>query len=202
MNNSTYRSTIKSKPFFYMETYKIAELYMQDFTNIEIKNQVMNHNILQVKTEARKKEILNTILRRLQALDRFLIGKITTADMNTSKLITIYAILKTDRLFFEFMNEVFREKLIIHDLTLEERDFNAFFESKRQQSDTVAKWKDYTFYKLKQVYIRILSESGLVNNHESKREIKVPTMNPDVLDYIRDTDDEHIINAIVGEGTS
>ncbi|WP_088049427.1 DUF1819 family protein [Virgibacillus dakarensis] len=199
MNNQRqYRSTIKSKPFFYRETRKLTEFYTQGFNEDEIRDQVINQNIFQVKTETRKKEIASTILKRLKTLDDLLLNKIVTADITTSKLIVLYAILKTDRLFCEFMNEVFREKLVIQDPTLEDRDFNAFFEAKRQQSETVAKWKDYTFYKLQQVYVRILFEAGLLSKHN--REIQIPLMNPDVLDHIRSTDEQRIINTIVGEG--
>ncbi|MBT2214693.1 DUF1819 family protein [Virgibacillus dakarensis] len=198
MNQQPYRSTIKSKPFLYSETRKLTELLTQGFSEADIRDQVINQNIFQVKTETRKKEIASTILKRLKTIDAFLLKKTVTADINTSKLIVLYAILKTDRLFRDFMNEVFQEKLAIQQPTLEDRDFNAFFEAKRQQSETVAKWKDYTFYKLQQVYVRILFEAGLLSKHN--REIQIPLMNPDVLDHIRNADDQRFINAIVGEG--
>lgn len=198
-NQQTYRSTIKVSPFLYRETHKLAELYMQGFSEAAIKVQVMNQNIFQVKTEKRKKEITATVLQRLKTLNSILIQKIITTDINTSKLIVLYAILRTDRLFYEFMNEVFREKLIIQESTLEDRDFNTFFETKRQQSEKVAGWKEYTFYKLQQVYTRILFEAGLLTNKKD-REIQIPLINPDVLDHIRHTDDPRFINAIVGGG--
>ncbi|MFD1067996.1 DUF1819 family protein [Oceanobacillus locisalsi] len=199
MNTLPYRSTIKSKPFLYNETYKVAELYATGFSEEVIKKEVIHQNLFQVKTEQRKREITTTVLKRLKTLDTFLINKIVTTDIHTSKLITLYAILKTDRLFFEFMHEIFREKLTVHEPVLEDRDFNAFFEAKRQQSEVVANWKEYTFYKLKQVYLRILTDAGLLNN-SSEREIQIPLLHPDVLDYMRNAEDTRYIDAIIGKG--
>lgn len=193
-----YRSTIKSKPYFYIETKKLAELVLQGLNEIEIKEQIIDQNIFQVKSESRKREIASTILKRLKMLDEYLITKITTSDVNTSKLIVFYAILKTDRLFFEFMNEVFNEKVFYQDLVITDQNFNAFFESKRQQSETVANWKDYTFYKLQQVYVRILFEAGLLKNQKGNREIQLPIINMDVLDHIRKTSDPKFIDVILG----
>lgn len=197
-----YRSTIKSRPFFYIETKKLAELHLLELNEVEIKEQVIDQNIFQVKTEARKREIASTILRRLKVLDEYLIREVTISDIVTSKLIALYAILKTDRLFYEFMNEIFSEKIVYQDLIITDRDFNTFFELKRQQSETVAHWKDYTFYKLQQVYIRILFEAGLLKNQKQNREILIPMMNPDVLDYIREMDDPRFINVIVEGGST
>lgn len=193
-----YTTTIKSRPLFYIETQKLAELHMQGFDEQQIKDEVITQNIFQVKTETRKREIANTIIRRLQVLDDYLIGKIVTGDMNTGKLVVLYAIVQTDRLFYEFMNEVFSEKFALQVLALEDRDFNIFFETKRQQSEKVAAWKDYTFYKLQQVYTRILFEAGLLKKHGPKWEIQIPLIDPDVLDHIRQSGEQRFIHAIVG----
>jgi len=195
-----YSSTIKSRPLFYREIQKFATLLIQGFDDLEIKEQVINQNIFQVKTEARRKEIVATIHKRLKVLDDYLINKIITSDLNTSKLIVLYSIIRTDRLFYEFMNEVFSEKVTFQDLTLQDRDFNIFFESKRQQSEKVSKWKDYTIYKLQQVYLRILFEAGLLKNSK-EREVQVPVINLDVLDHIRHIGEPRFINAIVGGGS-
>lgn len=197
-NQQRYRSTIKSRPYLYMETKKLAELITQGLREQKVKEQVIDHNILQVKSESRKRELASVIYKRLHVLDDHLIKQITTADINTSKLIVLYAIIKTDRLFYEFMSEVFSEKNTYQDLTLADRDFNIFFEGKRQQSDTVANWKEYTFYKLQQVYIRILFESGLLKNQKQEREILIPMINPDVREHMRNIDDPGFINVIVG----
>ena len=52
--------------------------------------------------------------------------------------------MKTDRLFFEFMYEVFRNKIILGDYSFKDRDINIFFQDKKSQSEIVDNWADST----------------------------------------------------------
>lgn len=197
-NQLQYRSTIKSYPYFYYETKALAELVLQDLNDLEIKEKVIDENILQFNSEERKRQVASVILKRLKALDEYLIDKINTSSIETSKVIVLYSILKTDRLFFEFMNEVFRDKGFYREMYITDRDFYVFFEAKRQQSNHVASWSDYTFYKLRQVYIRILFEARLLKNKKGDREIECPIISADVQDHIVNLGDEKYIYAMIG----
>lgn len=194
-----YKSTIKSRPFFYIETKKAAELINKGFKEFEIKEKAKNENIFQVKTEARRSEIASIVLQRLKALDEFLIGKIVNSDVGTSKQIVIYSIIKTDRLFFEFMYEVFREKILLRDFTLQDKDFNIFFDRKKEQSERVASWDEYTFYKLKQVYIRILFEAGFIKDKKKDREIVKPIIEEEIVQHLKEIGETKYLNALMGE---
>ncbi|MDI6605125.1 MAG: DUF1819 family protein [Thermoanaerobacteraceae bacterium] len=199
VNELEYKSTIKSRPFFFKETKKVAELINKGLKEFEIKNKAKNDNIFQVNTETRRSEIASIVLRRLKVLDDFLIEKIAKGNVDTSKQIVVYAIMKTDRLFFEFMYEVFREKILLRDFTLQDKDFNIFFDRKKEQSERVASWDDYTFYKLKQVYIRILFEAGFLKNQKNDREIARPIIEEDVAYHFKEIGDTKYLNALIGE---
>jgi hypothetical protein len=194
-----YKSTIKSRPFLFKETKKAAYLINKGFKDFEIKDKAKNDNIFQVNTEARRSEIASIVLQRLKAIDDFLIEKIVNGEIGTSKQVVIYAIMKTDRLFFEFMYEVFREKMLLGDFTLQDKDFNIFFERKKEQSERVASWTDYTFYKLKQVYIRILFEAGFIKDQKKDREIVKPIIEEDVAYHLKEIGDTKYLNALIGE---
>ena len=182
-----------------METKSLADLMLQGFNENEIKEKVIEENIFQVTSETRKKGIASAILKRLQPLDEYLIEMIHNSDIETSKTIVLYSIMKTDRLFFEFMHEVFRDKVNYQDTGVTDRDFYTFFEAKRQQSEAIAKWAEYTFYKLQQVYTRILFEAGLIKNQKDSREVELPFINPNVIDHIKNLGDTKYIEAIIGE---
>lgn len=197
--NKEYKSTIKSRPFLYLETKKVADLMNQGLNTFEIKEKAIHENIFQVKTETRKKEIASIIISRLKDLDDFLVEKMAHGDSETSKMLVLYSIMKTDRLFFEFMYEVFREKLILKDSFLKDKDFHLFFDSKKQQNNKIASWNDYTFYKLKQVYIRILHEAGLIKNQKGDREIDRIYFDYEVKEHIKDIGDQTYIEIVAGE---
>lgn len=145
------------------------------------------------------KELASIISTRLKKLDDYLIKQIELSNIETSKLIVLYAIIKNDRLFFEFINEVYREKILLKHFLLEDKDFSMFFERKKEQSDKVNSWSEYTFKKLKQVYIRILFESGLITAQKGDRKIKKPIIDIKIKEHIIEIGDKVYIDAILGE---
>lgn len=193
-----YKSTIKSRPYLYKETKKAASLINSGLRIDNIKTKSIEDNIFQLESEARKKEVASIIIARLKDLDKYIIDKIQNSNVETSKILVLYAIVKTDKLFFEFINEVYREKILLKDLYIRDKDFGIFFQNKREQSEKIASWTEYTFKKLKQVYIRILFESGLISNQKGDKEIKIPIIDNDVKEYLYKIGDRVYINAILG----
>lgn len=60
-------------------------------------------------------------------------------------------------------------------------------------------WADYTFYKLGQVYKRILLESGLAKRSKRKLEIVRAVIEQDVKRHIIESGDRIYIEVIQGE---
>ena len=194
-----YSSTIKTRGFLYLEAKKAAALHLQGFSLEDIKKKALKENIFLLKTENRRKEIAATVLERISTLDKFLLQKLVNGNLETGKQIVLYAIMKTDRLFFEFMQEIFREKLLLRDYTIAARDFSAFFQGKMEQSEQLAAWAEYTFYKLSQVYRKILLEAGLAKRNKRELAITRALIEPDVARQIRDSGGGIYLNAIQGE---
>lgn len=194
-----YTSILKSRPYLYLELKKACNLKNQGLNEKEIKNKAIDENIFALTSEARKKEIASTVVNRIKVLDEFVIDKIIHGNLQTSKQLALYSILKTDRLFFEFMEEVFQEKIILKDYILTDKDFNIFFRRKAEQSDKIATWVDYTFYKLGQVYKRILTEAGLIKTLKKEIEIVPQIMEEDVINHIKGIGDTIYIEAMLGE---
>lgn len=180
--------------FLYIK--KAISLYIKGVSSEEIKEMALQENLFQVNSETRKKEVATTVIQRINLLDPFLLQSFQQSTSETSKFIALYTVMKGDRLFFEFMNEVFKDKILYGDLFITDKDFNIFFQTKREQSDVVAKWKDYTFYKLQQVYIRILFESGLIKNQKGDREILVPLLDEDVKNHLSDKGERVFLEAM------
>ncbi|EYE87600.1 hypothetical protein Q428_12405 [Fervidicella metallireducens AeB] len=120
-------------------------------------------------------------------------------SLQTSKQLAIYSILKIDRLFFEFMKEVYKEKLLLKDFIITDKDFNVFFRRKAEQSEQIAEWKDYTFYKLKQVYKRVLCEAGFIKNSKKEVEILPQIMEEEVVQHLKNIGDTPYLEVMLGE---
>jgi hypothetical protein len=163
----------------------------------DLKKKTVEENIFQFDSTNRKKEVASAVFKRLKVLDDFLIDKLLNGTIDSGKQITIYSILKTDRLFFEFMNEVYKDKYQVRDPYLRDKDFNIFFQHKAEQSERVAKWVDYTYYKLKQVYVRILFEANFIKDQE-EREINKPLISPELEDHLINIGDKVYLEAMLG----
>lgn len=196
---SEYTSVLKSSSYLYLELKKSCNLKIQGLDENEIKNKAIEDNIFALSTEMRKKGIASAVVNRIKVLDDYLIDKIANGNLQTSKQLALYSILKTDRLFFEFMKEVYREKILLKDYILTDKDFNVFFRRKSEQSDKIANWVDYTYYKLGQVYKRILTEAGFIKNVNKEIEIVPQIMEDDVKNHLQLIGDTIYIEAMLGE---
>ncbi len=194
-----YTSVLKSRPFLYLELKKAGQLKIQGFTDEDLMKKAVEENIFTVNSEARKREIASTVINRLREIDDFVLDKVVNGSLQTSKQLVIYSILKTDRLFFEFLQEVYREKLMLKDYIFTDKDFNIFFRRKSEQSEQIAEWKDYTFYKLKQVYKRILSEAGFIKISKQEVRLLPQIIEIEIVDHLKNIGDAIYLEAILGE---
>lgn len=180
-----YTSILKSRSFLYLELKKAAGLKNQGLNEKEIKEKAINENIFASGTETRKREIASAVVTRLTELDEYITDRIVNGNLQTSKQLALYSIIKTDRLFFEFMKEVYNEKIQLKDYILTDKDLNVFFMRKAEQSEKVASWQDYTFYKLGQVYKRILTEAGFIKSIGKEIEIVPQIIEEDVVEHLK-----------------
>lgn len=159
-----YTATLTSDAFLYYELKQVLKLKIQGFCDEEIRKVVIDENIFQYKSKKSASRLLSSVMRRVRILDDYLINTIINEPMEVGKIVNLYAIMKTNRLFFEFMNEVIREKLQYNYEVLEKKDINIYFTEKSEQSEIVAGWSEMTIGKLKQVILKILTEVGIVEN--------------------------------------
>lgn len=193
-----YKSTIKARSYLYLELKKAASLYLHGFSMGGIKQKALDENIFSLNSENRIKEIASTILERLAVLDEMLLDKLVNGNLETSKQVALYAILKTDRLFFEFMQEVYRDRYLVRDYTIAGKDFHIFFQRKAEQDQRVAGWKDYTLYKLGQVYKKILVEAGFVKKNKKDIEITKPLIEYELVNYLNEKGDGKYLQVMLG----
>jgi len=86
-----------------------------------MKEVVLQENLFQLASQDRAGRFYREILKRLAELDEFLLNTFVQSDTSTSKAILLYALLKKDRLFYEWMREVVWDKLLIIDWYLNKK---------------------------------------------------------------------------------
>lgn len=134
---------------WHVETKETAKL-LQEHSFDEIRRMVLEDNIYQQKSRERAQSEFSCIKKRLQALPEELIQKLIQSDIQTTKIITFIACMVTDRLLFELMYEVYRNKVHYGEENITDADLNIFMNDKRDQSEKMAGFSDLTIRKLKQ----------------------------------------------------
>ena len=167
-----YSAGLTSKLFWLQESRKTAGYILNGLSKTDLREIVWRENIYQVKAEYRAYEVLNGTYRRVSALPKTVIQAFTTCDVETAKILNLIAILMDSRLFFEFLHEVYDEKIRLGEKEITDRDLNTFFSDKAIQSDAVASWTDTAVRKLKQCFTRMMFEAGLLESSAKPRIIK------------------------------
>ncbi len=165
-----YSAGNNSNLLWFVETKEtVRVLRNTDFE--EAKKRVIRENIYQQRAEDRRIKQFQCIYRRISALPESLRGEIVKSDIQTAKLIVLIGVMLTDRLFFELINEIYREKLRYEEKEIKESDFNIFFQAKADQNEKIAAWSENGIKKLKQTYVKYMLEAGLLKSGEKDSRI-------------------------------
>ena len=171
MLKTEYSAGLASKLFWLQEARKTASMIVAGKDKAEIRSAAWSENIYQVKAEYRAIEVFNGTYRRVSMLPHEVLEAFISCDIETAKIINLTSILMDSRLFFEFMHEVFEEKIRLGEKEITDRDLNVFFDDKKLQSEVVAGWTDTAVKKLKQCFVRMLFEAGLLTDSKKPRMI-------------------------------
>lgn len=198
MVEEKYSAGLISQSFWFIEIKKILRLIREGKREDEIKKLCIEENLFGTTNEYRAKRIYGYIWNRVKHLDGKIIELFNESDLSTQKIINLIAIMRCDRLFFEFIYEVYREKNILGTLTIEDRDANIFFRNKEVQNENIAKWTDRTKKRLKSCYLNYLIDANLITVKDKKKYITPPIFDIAIERYLELVGDFAILKAITG----
>lgn len=193
-----YSAGLMSQSFWFLEFKKAVKLRQEGLSYDEIKKKCVEENLFGAAKEYRALRMAGYIITRLKAMDDTLVELFCSSDLATQKLINLITILRTDRLFFEFVYEVYREKVILGVECMEDTDVNVFFTRKETQSDLIAGWKDTTKRKLRNIYMNFMADANLLTVIEKKKTITPPIMDVALERYLKAMDEEAVVKALTG----
>lgn len=198
MKRKEYSANMVKLSFWFSEFKKVITLLNSGKTMDEIKSLSLEENIFSAPSEVRSLQIFNTVSTRVKAIDQSLYKLFEESDITNQKIIALIAIMESDTLFFAFMYEVYREKLIIGIDEIADSDISIFFKDKQLQSERVAKWTDYTLKRLGACYKTILMEAGVLERESGNRKIKKPILDKVLEDKLKENSMELTLNALMG----
>lgn len=163
-----YSSSLNGASFLFFELKQVLKLKRLGLSNQDIRRKIKEENLFQFNNQGRINRALPSVMKRAEVIDDTLASLILEGSVEMGKVLNLYAIMKTDLLFYEFMEEVIAEKLHNNDYLIEKKDINLFFAAKSEQSEKVASWSDINIEKLKRAYMQVLYESGMLRTRKGK----------------------------------
>ena len=186
MKNANYSAGLVSKLLWFNELKRTAELRVEISDIEELKKVVIRDNIYQINNIERVTRIFNYCIKRLDDLDSELTALLINGDTTDSKIITLISTMQHEKILFDFVYEVYREKIMLGDYEITEKDMKVFMDYKVSQSKEVARWSEFSIAKISQTILKMLSESGLVIQDVRRRTIEKPLMSLRLEKYLKE----------------
>ena len=102
-----YSAKLTAEPFLYNETKIIAQYLLDGISPEELKRKNVEENLIKYKSSKSVVRVNSPIFRRLNVMDSEMLDEFVHTDIETSKYILLYTIMKTDRLVRDFVVEVY-----------------------------------------------------------------------------------------------
>ena len=181
MERREYSAGAVKLSFWFPEFRKVVQLLAAGNSFEEIRRQSQEENIFGAPTPRRADQICRTVLTRVQALDSSFYPVFLSGDLSTQKLFALAAVMACDTLFFDFVYEVIREKLIIGSNELEPKDVRVFF-----------------CQRLGTCYRTMLYEAGLTDKAKETRKIYRPILETELQQWLESHDMGLVVKAWTG----
>lgn len=197
--NKKYSAKLTGNPLLLHEMRAAARSwYSNDGDEFLVKNDIQERNIFQYKTLKSVPKRMNEVLRRFSTLGENELELLAQGNIDEVKGICLLAILKSDKLFFEFFSHVVIENYISGKKFIDNSDMKNFFHFLVDQSDDVKKWTDKTIKKMEAVLKRILFDSGYLSDLK-KLDIILPFYSMDFKNAVIDDGDKFYFSLMRGE---
>ncbi len=198
MERKEYSAGATKYSFWFMEFRNEVKLLSEGKTFEEIRELCKTENIFVSVTPERALLTYNAVTARIKALGDSFYPVFMNGDVATQKLFALAAMMVNDTLFFDFVYEVIREKMIIGSNEYTQSDLNIFFKDKQLQCEKMVGWSETTLGKLSRNYKTYLYEAGVTDKAKDVRKIFKPILEPDMERWLIDNDMKPIVKALSG----
>ena len=198
MERKGYSAGAVKMSFWFVEFRKVVDLLDQGKSIDEIRTLALNENLFAAPTALRASQIYSTVTGRIKSLDQSFVPLFQKSDLATQKLFALVAAMAYDTLFFDFIYEVIREKMILGSNELMDRDVRVFFFVMQQQNEKVAGWTDATLVRLGKCYKTMLYEAGVIDKAKAARTILRPILDPELVRWLEQNNMGVYVKALAG----
>ena len=192
---SPYNGSLTREQFLFHEMRITARLLDEGMSETEVIEEIVNDNLFQFPTERMVKNLARVCVRRLKLFDDdSMVRAVALQPFDVAKQICLFAMMKDNRLVWDFMITVIGEKYRTLDMSFSKADLNSFIMRLQDQDEKVASWSDTTITKIKSVLTSILVENEYLDDYRSEK-LNPVLIEPILENYIRVTDETKALQA-------
>ena len=192
-----YSARLTGNQVLYNEFKVVCNLLSLGLNKKEAEEKITNENLFEYRSLKSIGKHITAVWERANYLDKTLLNMVLELPNEIGRIINLYAILKYDLLFLEFMEEVISEKFYTHQLELTRADISNFFSIKSEQSEIVSSFKEATLKRLRLAYIEILRGAGYIIKND-KMELNIPSAAYQITDHLESIGEKRYSKAILG----
>ena len=190
-----YSADITAGALLLRESRKVASLLLTGLDEQEVKKQVIEENLFQVRSQSSSIRRLRLILNRLQSLNQGILPMISGDDNLLATQALFACAIKQSRLLGDFMLKVVGQKIRIIDDRITDRDWEKYLESCEDAEPRVKEFTDSTRSKLRQVILRILIEAKFLESQKT-RSITPLRIEPELKSFLINHDERYVLKCL------
>ena len=201
MSAQNQRYYCRTKDLLWYRETKIAveKVLHGDMTTADIRRESLDKNIFNASSASRSKEIAQAVTRRINAVESAYLSFFVGRNTESQQLLCIVMVMLTDHTFLEFMDSVYREKLIQQDNILRDSDIMGLFHRIQEKDESAAKWSDASLRKVRDNYKSMLKEAGMLSESGTERKIIRPILDKEMEDFLQSEGLIRIYKILAGE---
>jgi hypothetical protein len=181
----------------FLEMKRTAILLCEDKSADDILRLSIEKNIYQLDKEKRRRSMPLKMTKRLSTIKMPLMKKLVDGTTDEGKLIAFIALMKAERIVYEYMFDVYRDKADNDEIT--DSDFMQFIDRLTANSYTVANWNTETLKSINSTLKSILCDTGLAKRTKTGLTVQKPYVDNEFRNLL-DADDWIYAKAILKEG--
>lgn len=190
-----YLGALTREQFLYYEVKIVAQLINKGYDDEKILSSIIEQNLFQLPTEKSVKSLSKGCINRLRIAGTPRIIQLIAEESNEiSKQASLYLLMRYNKIVWDFMIYVIGEKYKNLDLEFNKNEVLIFLNKLQLDNDIVASWSDSTINKIRTVLIKILSDTGYLDNIRSTKLNNI-ILYDEVLECIKENNDYDVLSA-------
>lgn len=193
-----YTAGLTGEIFLFNESRILAGFLSRGEDVDALRARNLTENLIMYKKESSLKRVSPPIFRRLATMSPGALEIFVSADLESSRILLLIAIAKTDRLVRDFLMTVYADKLAVKASKIEKSDIERYFESVYAEEPLLRDKSDATKMKLKQQLLKNMVEAGLVKKQGDSFAVTRPNITTRLANQLTADGDAEYLKALGG----